>query len=87
MLDYRTAKNRRLEEVLVMPMPGPMELILLLALVLIVFGPGKLPEIGKAVGKGMKEFRRASNDLEETLKGEVSSAASESASAGKPPAK
>jgi sec-independent protein translocase protein TatA len=62
-----------------------MELILLLTLVLIVFGPGKLPEIGKAVGKGMKEFRRASSDLEETLKGEVVSTSADIPSAGKLP--
>ena len=34
-----------------MPIPGPWELILLLVIVLIIFGPGKLPDIGNAVGK------------------------------------
>ena len=53
-----------------MPIPGPMELILLLVIVLIIFGPGKLPDIGNAVGKGIKEFRKASNDLEESVRGE-----------------
>ena len=48
------------------------ELIILLVVVLIIFGPGKLPDIGKAVGKGIKEFRRASNDIEEGLRGEPS---------------
>ncbi|MDR3565339.1 MAG: twin-arginine translocase TatA/TatE family subunit [Negativicutes bacterium] len=39
------------------------ELILILVIALVVFGPGKLPEVGKAVGKGLNEFRRAmSND-------------------------
>jgi len=53
-----------------MPVPGPWELILLLVIVLIIFGPGKLPDIGNAVGKGIKEFRKASNDLEESVRGE-----------------
>lgn len=35
------------------------ELILILVIALIVFGPGKLPEVGKAIGKGISEFRRA----------------------------
>lgn len=38
-------------------------LILILVIVLIVFGPGKLPEVGKAIGRGIQEFRKASNDL------------------------
>jgi sec-independent protein translocase protein TatA len=53
-----------------MPIPGPWELILLLVIVLIIFGPGKLPDIGNAVGKGIREFRRASSDLEESVRGE-----------------
>ena len=35
------------------------ELILVLVIALVVFGPGKLPEVGKAIGKGIQEFRRA----------------------------
>ncbi len=35
------------------------ELALILVIALIVFGPGKLPEVGKALGKGLGEFRRA----------------------------
>jgi sec-independent protein translocase protein TatA len=53
-----------------MPVPGPWELILLLVIVLIIFGPGKLPDIGNAVGKGIREFRRASSELEESVRGE-----------------
>lgn len=37
------------------------ELVLVLVIALIVFGPGKLPEVGKALGKGLQEFRRATN--------------------------
>jgi sec-independent protein translocase protein TatA len=53
-----------------MPVPGPMELILLLVIVLIIFGPGKLPDIGNAVGKGIREFRKASTEIEDSVRGE-----------------
>lgn len=46
---------------------GMPELILILIIALIVFGPGKLPEVGRAIGRGLQEFRRASNgDLRES---------------------
>ena len=53
-----------------MPVPGPGELILLLVIVLIIFGPGRLPDVGQAIGKGIREFRKASSDLEESVRGE-----------------
>lgn len=37
----------------------PTHLILILVVVLIIFGPGKLPEVGKAMGKTVREFRKA----------------------------
>ncbi len=37
------------------------ELILILVIALVVFGPGKLPDVGKALGKGIQEFRRATS--------------------------
>ena len=40
-----------------MPNFGPMELIVILAIALIVLGPKKLPEVGKSLGKGMREFK------------------------------
>lgn len=49
---------------------GP-ELVLILVIALIVFGPRKLPDIGKSVGKMMAEFRRASNDFKRTIEEEV----------------
>lgn len=49
---------------------GP-ELLLILVIALIVFGPRKLPEIGKSLGKMMVEFRRASNDFKRTIEDEV----------------
>jgi sec-independent protein translocase protein TatA len=40
-----------------MPNIGPMELILVLAIALIVLGPKKLPEVGKSLGRGLREFK------------------------------
>ena len=48
----------------------PWHLILILAIVLIIFGPGKLPDIGKAMGKTIKEFRQASSTTMDDLQGE-----------------
>lgn len=48
-----------------MPNIGPGELILILAVVLVVFGPGKLPEIGGAVGRAFREFRKATSEAAE----------------------
>lgn len=42
-----------------MGIPGPPELFLIVLVVLIIFGAGKLPEVGKALGKGIKEFKSA----------------------------
>lgn len=60
-----------------MPIPGPAELILVLVIVLILFGPGKLPDIGNALGKGIREFRKASNDLEDSVRGDTKRTASD----------
>jgi Tat protein translocase TatB subunit len=49
---------------------GP-ELFLIFAVALIVFGPRKLPEIGKSLGKMMAEFRKASNEFRSTIENEV----------------
>ncbi|HEX9014461.1 MAG TPA: twin-arginine translocase TatA/TatE family subunit [Chloroflexota bacterium] len=45
-----------------MPSLGPGELVVLLVIVIIIFGVGKLPEVGGALGKSIKEFRNASTD-------------------------
>jgi len=44
---------------------GPGELILVLIIALIVVGPGKLPDVGAAIGKSLREFRRAASDVNE----------------------
>ena len=44
-------------------MPGPMELLIIAALALIVFGPARLPEIARSIGKAVNEFRRQASDL------------------------
>ena len=46
-------------------------LLIVLAIVLIVYGPGKLPEVGGAIGKAMREFRRQSTELTEEFKKSV----------------
>lgn len=50
---------------------GGSEIFLILVIGLIVFGPRKLPEIGKSVGKMLGEFRRASADFKQTIESEV----------------
>jgi sec-independent protein translocase protein TatA len=46
-----------------LPGLGVPELLLLIVLALIIFGPGKLPEVGRSVGKAIGEFRRASSEV------------------------
>ena len=44
------------------------ELILILVLALVVFGPKKLPEVGKALGSGIKEFKKATADIQQSIR-------------------
>jgi sec-independent protein translocase protein TatA len=50
---------------------GMQEIIVIFVLALIVFGPRKLPELGKTLGKGLAEFKKASNELKATWEEEV----------------
>lgn len=50
---------------------GMPELILIFIVALLVFGPKKLPEIGKSIGKGLAEFKKASEDLKKTIEREI----------------
>ena len=47
---------------------GPFELLLVLILALLILGPGKLPEVGNALGRTIREFRKASTDVEDSLR-------------------
>ena len=46
---------------------GPWELILILVIVLVIFGPGKLPQVGQSMGKALKNFRKAKEEEFEEL--------------------
>lgn len=50
---------------------GMPELIIILVIALIIFGPRKLPELGKSLGRSLSEFKRASNELRSTLEEEI----------------
>jgi len=75
---------------------GMPELIIIFVIALIIFGPRKLPELGRSLGKSLSEFKRASNELKSTLEEEIrldeqranleaSKAASAAAAAAAPP--
>ncbi|MEO8250893.1 MAG: twin-arginine translocase TatA/TatE family subunit [Chloroflexota bacterium] len=65
---------------------SPLHLVLLLVVVLIIFGPGKLPEVGGAIGRGLREFRKAAEGLEDTIRSEATAAESPApASPSQPP--
>ena len=53
---------------------GMPELMMIMFLALLLFGPKKLPEIGKQVGKALGEFKRASNDLKRSIQDEMDKA-------------
>ena len=50
---------------------GMPELVIILVIALIIFGPRKLPELGRSLGKSLGEFKKASNELRNTLEEEV----------------
>jgi sec-independent protein translocase protein TatA len=50
---------------------GMPELVVIFVIALIIFGPRKLPELGRSLGKSINEFKRASNELRNTLEDEV----------------
>jgi TatA/E family protein of Tat protein translocase len=50
---------------------GMPELIIIFVIALIIFGPRKLPELGRSLGKSLSEFKRASNELKSTLEEEI----------------
>lgn len=50
---------------------GGTELLIILIIALLVFGPRKLPELGRSIGRGLSEFKRASNELKRSLDDEL----------------
>lgn len=64
-----------------MPNIGAPELILILIVALLVIGPGKLPEVGSALGKSIREFRKATTEVQESVRVELGSPAQSATSA------
>ncbi len=64
---------------------GMPELVMILVLALLLFGPQKLPEIGKQVGKALGEFKRTSNELKRTIEDEMDRATKETPPVEPPP--
>jgi TatA/E family protein of Tat protein translocase len=61
------------------------ELIVIFVVALIIFGPRKLPELGRSLGKSINEFKKASNDLRSTLDEEIRQDERRTAAASAPP--
>jgi sec-independent protein translocase protein TatA len=64
---------------------GLPELIVIFTIALIIFGPRKLPELGKSLGKSLAEFKRASNELKHTLDEEIRLEDQKAVRAAEPP--
>ena len=64
---------------------GVPELIIIFTIALIIFGPRKLPELGKSLGRSLAEFKRASNELKSTLDEEIRTEERRSAERQEPP--
>jgi sec-independent protein translocase protein TatA len=50
---------------------GVPELIVILAIALLIFGPKKLPEVGRSLGKALREFRKTSDEIKEKIEEEI----------------
>ena len=64
---------------------GMPELIVIMVIALIIFGPRKLPELGRSLGRSLNEFKRASNELKHTLDEEIRVEEQKSAERQQPP--
>lgn len=60
-----------------MPLPSGFEWIVILVIALLILGPGKLPDVASAVGKSIREFRKASSDVQEAVRVDTSAAPSQ----------
>ncbi len=56
---------------------GMPELVVIFVVALLVFGPKRLPELGRSLGRGLSEFRRASTDLKSSIESEIDTADAE----------
>ncbi len=64
-----------------MPNIGPVELIIILVIALLILGPGRLPDVGSALGKSIREFRKAATDVQDSVKLDAAPAAPPAAAA------
>ncbi len=62
----------------------PLFIVAILVVVLIVFGPGRLPELGGAIGKGIREFRKATDGVREDLSKAVDDKPASASEASRP---
>ena len=69
-----------------MPTPGPLELVIILVIALLILGPGRLPDVGSALGKSLREFRKASSDIQDAVKVDTSPLPPDEPAASQPPA-
>jgi sec-independent protein translocase protein TatA len=65
---------------------GMPELVIIMVIALIIFGPRKLPELGRSIGRSLNEFKRASNELRSTLDEEIRVEEQRSSERQRPPA-
>jgi sec-independent protein translocase protein TatA len=64
-----------------MPPIGPLELIIILVIALLILGPGRLPDVGSALGKSIREFRKAASDVQDSVKLDTTASTSQAATA------
>ena len=65
LLNIEAARRSRPSAEVVMSMPGPLEMGVILLVVLLLFGTKRLPEIGRALGEGIREFKKSLRDASE----------------------
>lgn len=65
---------------------GPLELVIVLVIALLILGPGRLPEVGSALGKSIREFRKAATDVQDATKIDTPTKKAETPAANEAPA-